>query len=560
MNETTLKKIKFFLKLYWIRILVVSLLSTIAVLFVILIFNGLRAWNQAEPFLKESQLAVAPLQIFMQIVMGLIFATTYVYLFVFVLYRRGQGFTQVKKKAVKGSSVGITWRDVIGMDAAKEEATEVVRLIKDRAQLTRIGGQILKGILMIGPPGCGKTYLAKAMATEADMPFITMSGSEFVEMFVGVGASRIRKLFSQARSLAELEGGCIVFIDEIDAVGAQRATDKGLGGQSEFNTTVNQLLVEMDGLKEKESNVIVIGATNAPEDFLDEALLRPGRFDRKIYVGKPGLEDREKLFSYYLHSIVCDATIDAQQLARRAVGKTPADIANIVKEAALITIRNKKEKVSIKEISEAMDRIELGIKSNIKLSKKEKELTAYHEAGHALATYYLHPTDDVFKASIIPRKSILGAVYHTAREEIYSSSKERILAEIKVALGGYAAEKIKFNTTSDGVLSDFKKAMYLAHNMVWNLGMGESGLVGAYEMIDAASGNWSRAKTGSFISEQLKQQLNTETQNILQKCLGDVTELFQRQREMLDKLAQELIRKEELDYDDIIAVFNEAKK
>ncbi len=560
MNETTIKKIKFFLRLYWIRIIVISLLSTIAVLFVVLIFNGLRAWNQAEPFLKESQLAMAPLQIFIQIVMGLIFATTYVYLFVFVLYRRGQGFTQVKKKAVKGSSVGITWRDVIGMESAKEEAIEVVRLIKDRAQLTRIGGQILKGILMIGPPGCGKTYLAKAMATEADMPFITMSGSEFVEMFVGVGASRIRKLFNQARSLAELEGGCIVFIDEIDAVGAQRSTGSGFGGQSEFNTTVNQLLVEMDGLKEKESNVIVIGATNAPESFLDEALLRPGRFDRKIHVGKPGLEDREKIFSYYLRSVKFDVTIDPKKLARRAVGKTPADISNIVKEAALIAIRNKKEKVSIKEVTEAMDRIELGVKSNIKLSKNEKELTAYHEAGHALATYFLHPTDDVFKASIIPRRSILGAVYHTAREEIYSSSKERILAEIQVALGGYAAEKIKFNTTSDGVLSDFKKAMYLAHNMVWNLGMGESGLVGSYETIDDSSSGWSRARTGSFISEQLKQQLNTETQNILQKCLNDVTELFQRQKGMLDKLAQELIAKEELDYDEIIAVFGEAKK
>jgi cell division protease FtsH len=186
------------------------------------------------------------------------------------------------------------------MDEAKQEALEVVKLIKDRAELQRIGGRILRGILMLGPPGCGKTYLAKAIATEAKMPFISMSGSEFVEMFVGVGAGRIRSLFKQARRLAEFEGGCIIFIDEIDAVGAQRAVDRGSGGQTEANTTVNQLLVEMDGLKEKDTNLIIIGATNAPESFLDAALLRPGRFDRKIYVDRPNLDDRMKLFEYYL--------------------------------------------------------------------------------------------------------------------------------------------------------------------------------------------------------------------------------------------------------------------
>ena len=558
MKPINYKKLKFYLSLYWIRAIVIILLSVIGVLFVIVMAKGIRAWNEAEPFLRESQLAVAPMQLFLQIVMGLVWAVVYTYMWYWMMFRRSSQFNQVKKKAIDGKTVGIKWTDVIGMDAAKLEAIEVVRLIKDRAQLAKIGGQILRGILMIGPPGCGKTYLAKAIATEAGMPFISMSGSEFVEMFVGVGASRIRKLFKQARDLAELEGGCIIFIDEIDAVGAQRSVDRGFGGQTEANTTVNQLLVEMDGIKERESNIIVIGATNAPENFLDEALLRPGRFDRKIYVGHPGLNDREKLISYYLKTVKYDPSIDAKKLARRAVGKTPADIANIIKESALIAIRNKKDLVTLKEISEAMDRIELGIKSNIQLSTKEKEITAYHEAGHALATYFLHPTDDVFKASIIPRRESLGVVYHTPKEESFSNSKEKLLAEIKVCLGGYAAEKIKFSTTSDGVSSDFQKAMYVAHQMVWNLGMGEGGLVGSYEIIGSGRKGWQRNSENSFISEKVKEQLNSETQNILQACLKDVFDLFNRQRALLDKLATELITKEELDYDEIIAIFGKS--
>ena len=267
--------------------------------------------------------------------MALIFGVVYTFMWYWLFMKRGaQSFTQTSKKSVAGESVGITWDDVIGMDEAKEEALEVVKLIKDRAQLQRIGGKILRGILMLGPPGCGKTYLAKAIATEAKLPFITMSGSEFVEMFVGVGAGRIRSLFKRAQQLAELEGGCLIFIDEIDAVGAQRAMDKGFGGTTEHNTTLNQLLVEMDGLKEKDYNIVLIGATNAQEKVLDEALLRPGRFDRKIYVDKPNLDDRQKLFSYYLSKVKYDPQdLKIERLARITVGQSPADIANIVREA-----------------------------------------------------------------------------------------------------------------------------------------------------------------------------------------------------------------------------------
>ena len=340
----------------------------------------------------------------------------------------------------------------------------------------------MKGLLMLGPPGCGKTYLAKAIATEARLPFISMSGSEFTEIFVGVGASRVRKLFAKARNLAYGYGGCIIFIDELDAIGRARQLSWG-GGGSETNATQNQLLVELDGLKEKSGNVIVIGATNAPEETLDKALLRPGRFDRKIYVIRPGLEDRKKIFEYYLGKVRKESDIDIGRLARRAVYKTPADIANIVMESALITTRRKKEKISMKELSEAFERIELGIKHRLTMTKGEKEMTAYHESGHLIVLYLLHPTEDVFKASIIPRRGTLGVVHPQPREELYTQSKEKLLADIKVDLGGYIAEKIKYGTTSSGVASDFADAMKIAHFMVWRLGMGGSGYAGDYTQI-----------------------------------------------------------------------------
>jgi cell division protease FtsH len=311
-----------------------------------------------------------------------------------------------------------------------------------------------------------------------------MSGSEFVEMFVGVGAGRIRSLFKNARQLAELEGGCIIFIDEIDAVGAQRSVDRGFGGQTESNTTLNQLLVEMDGLKEKDLNIVLIGATNAPENFLDQALLRPGRFDRKIYVDLQGLEDREKLFEYYLKKVKYDQTgLRIDKLARVAVGYTPADVANIVRESALIAIRNKKEIISSKEIEEARERIALGIKRKIKLSPEEKWLTAYHEAGHAIVTYLKAPGKDVFKATIIPRKSTGGVVWTPEKEETFIKDQNDLLTDIKISLGSFAAEKLKFGFTTAGVDSDFQNALVIAHSMVWRWGMGKSGLIGNFHAI-----------------------------------------------------------------------------
>lgn len=546
------KQTKFFFKLYWARILLIIVTVVIAITLTFLIINGIRAWNQVESYLRQSQLAMIPIQLYLQLVMSLMFGITYTSMWYWLMFKRGaQSFSQKHKKSISGKDINITWKDVIGMDEAKEEALEVVKLITDRAELQRIGGKILKGILMLGPPGCGKTYLAKAIATEAKLPFISMSGSEFVEMFVGVGAGRIRSLFKQARQLAEYHGGCIIFIDEIDAVGAQRAMDSGFGGTTERNTTLNQLLVEMDGMKEKDLNIVMIGATNADERTLDLALLRPGRFDRKIYVDRPNLEDREKLFVYYLKQVQYDSNdVKIDRLARITVGNTPADISNLVREAALIAVRNRKTLISMKEIDEARERIALGIKRRIKLRDEEKWQIAYHEAGHAIVTYLLVPTQDVFKITITPRGHTGGVTWTPEREEIFVHDKNKILSRIKTALGAYAAEKIKLGMTTSGVDMDFQQAMYYAHNMVWRLGMGKSGIIGNFYAID---GSW-------FISSETKTRLDNDVQDILNTCLREIEVLLKKEEPLLDRLAKELVAKEELNYDEIEAIFKEFGK
>ena len=430
--------------------------TIIIVVFVIIILLILSVVGlmSLESFYRKMTLATMPVQFIMAGIHAAIFV------FMYLTFMRG-GFAKLDKAPIKGRDVSIVWDDVVGMDDAKVEAKEVVSLIKDRAQVTKMGGSVVKGLLMLGPPGCGKTYMAKAIATEADMPFISMSGSEFVEVFVGVGASRVRKLFKKARFLAYGYGGCILFIDEIDAIGRGR-TFSSMGGQ-ETNSTLNQLLAEMDGLKGKDENIVVIGATNAPEQTLDQALLRPGRFDRKFMVTKPSQEDREKLFKFYFDKVKAEPNLDMGRLARRAVWKTPADIANIVKEAALIATRHKKQAIGLKEISEAFERVDLGIKYKLTVTPKEKEMTAYHESGHLITTFLKAPSKTVFKASIIPRRGSLGVVWSPEKEELHSRSKEQLISEIMMSLGGYAAEKVKYNTTTTGVGggtgSDFSQAM-----------------------------------------------------------------------------------------------------
>ncbi len=556
------RRIKLFFQFHWIGITIAAVSVAIGISLIIFLRNAIIAWQTSESYFKKATLAQSVISFYIWIVVYIISMPLMGLTWMWIMRGGAARFSKLHAKAVSGKDIRIKWNDVIGMEESKQEAMEVMRLITDRAHLQRIGGQILRGILMIGPPGCGKTYLAKAIATEANLPFIAMSGSEFIEMFVGVGASRIRKLFKQARQLAYTEGGCIIFIDELDAVGAQRAVDRGFGGQTESNTTLNQLLIEMDGMKEKDCNVVVIGATNAPEGFLDAALLRPGRFDRKIYIDLPNLEEREKLFEYYLKDVKCDTSIDRTRLARLTVGNSPADIANLIKESALIAVRNKKEAISMKEISEAYDRVEMGIKHKIVFTQKDREKIAYHEAGHAIAMYFFAPHQDVFKATILARGGALGFVMPHPREEIHVRNKEQYLGDIKVNLGSYVAEKLKLNITTSGVSHDFTTAMWIAKRMVWEWGMGKSGLVGNYSLLETMPSDYGifRGESASFVSEKTKEQLNNEVQEILQGSLKEVEDLLRRESTLLDRFAQELLAKDELDYDEIEAIFKEFGK
>ena len=545
------KKIKLFLSMYWMRILIISGIAALTISLIFFIASGIKAWKDADPYLRQSQMAMAPIQLYMQLVMSIFFGMIYTLMWYWLFMKKGaSSFTHTKKKSVSGEEINITWNDVIGMDEAKEEALEIVNLIKDRAQLQRIGGRILRGLLMLGPPGCGKTYLAKAIATEAKIPFIAMSGSEFVEMFVGVGAGRIRSLFKTARRLSEFQGGCIIFIDELDALGARRGMDAGFGGTTEHNQTLNQLLVEMDGLKEKDSNIVIIGATNAPQDILDAALLRPGRFDRKIYVDRPSLEDRAKLFAYYLKTVQYDPnSVKIDRLAKISVGQTPADIYNIIRESALIAVRNKKQLITMKEIDDARERIALGIKRRFKYSPEEKLHTAYHEAGHAIVTYLLVPKKDVFKITITPRGQTGGVTWVPEREETFIEDKKKLLDDIKISLGSYAAERIKIGYTTSGVGGDFRSAFSTAHDMVWRVGMGKSGLIGDFHAI-----------SNNYISEETKARLDNDVQDILNTCLKEVEELLKKEEAIIERLAKELVAKEELNYDEIEAIFKEFGK
>jgi len=541
------ESIRLFFELHWIKI-AVGLVLTLSLLWPILALSGIDSYQRSYILAFFS---LTPIQ-----------SVLYAGIFVAMLYwlhYGGGSFSKLNKSKIKGEQVSVRWDDVIGMEEAKREAWEVVELLKDHAKVTQIGGKVLRGVLLSGPPGCGKTYLAKAIATESGLPFLSISGSEFIEIFVGTGPARVRKIFKKAQQHARLSGGCIIFIDELDAVGTSRGADLGFGAQTERNNTVNELLVQMDGLESQRYNVVVIGATNANESVLDQALLRPGRLDRKIYVDRPGLEDREKLYGFYLAKVKADAAIDVARLARRSVWKSPADIENIIKEGALIAARNKREAVTFKDLSEALERIELGFKRRRKMNEEERRRIAYHEAGHVVVTYLLHPTDDVFKASIISRRDALGVVYHQPREELFTYSRSRILANIKAALAGYAAEKLKFESTSDGVAADFRNAMTQAHNMVWRLGMGTNGFIGDYEAL-LSSWAFREAGSGDRIADRTKERLNEETHKILAECLGDVEALLRKEDVLLERFAQELLKKDELEYDDIEAIFVEYGK
>ncbi len=522
---------------------------TLTIIASVVFLLGLSVWamSKLESFYRIMQLATMPIWFLSMLIGSVISALIYVSLMLGL-------FSKMDRKQIKGEQVNVRFDDVIGIEEAKEEAWEVVELLKDRAQLKKVGGKILRGILLEGPPGCGKTYLAKAIATEAGIPFLSMAASDFVQIFVGVGATRVRKTFKDARRQAFANGACIIFIDELDAVGRAR-TFSSMGGQ-ESDQTLNALLVEMDGLQGRQENVVVIGATNAAEGVLDSALLRPGRFDRKIYVDRPNLEGREKVFKFYLSKVQVDPGVDVGRLARITVGKTPAEIENIVKEAALIATRNKQEKITYKDISAAIERVELGVKHRKSMTEQERRRVAYHEAGHLITLQVFHPTDDVFKASIIARRGTLGVVYHNPREELHTQGKDKLLADIKVSMAGYVAEKIVFGETSSGVYGDFQHAMAVAHQMVWSFGMG-SKYLGDWMM---PFGRQAILNGNPMLSESVKADLNAETNAIFRSCAEEVEKMLTKERVILDRFANELLKREELEYDDIEQIFAEYGK
>lgn len=530
-----MKKFLFYFSRYWIFLVILA----ICVVSFSLPFVFLRL---VESYTRNYILASTALYL----PLGLIQSVIFVVLMYWLHY--GGGFGKLKKSRIEAGNVNVTFKDVVGLEEAKKEAMEVVALLRDRTRVKQIGGKIIKGILMIGPPGCGKTLLAKGIATEAGIPFLSIAGSEFVEIFVGVGASRVRKLFKTARQYAHAYGACIVFIDELEVIGRGR-TFSFLGAGEETNSTQNQLLVEMDGLTGKNEHVVVIGATNANVDVLDKALLRPGRFDRKIFIAKPNLAEREEILKYYLSKVKFDETVDVGRLARKSVYKSPADLENIVKEAALIAARAKRDKISQKDISGAIDRIDLGIAHRLNMTQHERELVAFHEAGHLVVLYFLHPTDDVFKASILSRGEALGMVHQQPREERFTRSRKDLVADVQVSLAGYMSEKIKFGVTSSGVASDFQHAMKAAHDMVWRYGMGSGGQLGDFSFMPEA-----------HMSEQLKQSLNQQTQDLIQHCAREVETFLRRESMIVERFAKELLGREELEYDEIEAIFKEYGK
>ncbi len=452
------------------------------------------------------------------------------------------------EEKILSNKVNVKWDEVIGMNSAKEEAWELIDMLKDRSLLKSIGGKIVKGILLLGPPGCGKTYLAKAMATEAGFPFISVMGSDLVGIYVGEGARKMRDVFKEARQLAKAEGGCIIFFDEIDTFGTARVEERGFGGGISHNATINQFLTDLDGLRQQENNIIVIAATNVSEDKLDQAILRAGRIERKIYVNLPNLKERIDLFKHYLSKVKITEDVNADVLGRKTLWFSPSDIDSMIREAGLIALREKRDIINFKDLSAAYDRILYGAKSNTILSEAEKEWVAYHEAGHAIIGYMLHPTDDVIKATIIPRKGALGFVAPRPREEVHIQKRDWFVAKIKVVLASYAAEMIKYGTTGSGVSSDFQSAMYYAHSMVWQYGMGKSGRIGNWQQLVNQSGQ-------NFISEKTKEILDDDVQDILQACLKDAAAILDKNRALLDYFAQELLSKGELEYDEIEAIF-----
>lgn len=453
---------------------------------------------------------------------------------------KAMGFGKSKAKLLSDKGPKITFKDVAGIDEAKDELTEIVDFLRDPSKFQKLGGKIPKGCLLIGPPGTGKTLLAKAIAGEANVPFFSISGSEFVEMFVGVGASRVRDMFEQGKRNAP----CIIFIDEIDAVGRHRGIGMG-GGNDEREQTLNQMLVEMDGFEANEG-VVIIAATNRP-DVLDNALLRPGRFDRQITVSNPDIDGREKILQVHLKKVKYSAKIVPRIIARGTPGFSGAELANLVNEAALIAARRNKKEVEMHDLEEAKDKVMMGVeRRSMIMSYEQKKLTAYHEGGHALVSLYCPASDPIHKATIIPRGRALGMVMRLPENDRFSMPRDKMDADIAVAMAGRVAEKIIFGKekVTSGASSDIKMATRMAKAMVTDWGLSDK--VGPVYHGSAGEDMYANRNSSSDRSESTSELIDEEVKKIVTTGYDLAKDILTKHLDQLHILAKALIEYETL--------------
>ena len=479
----------------------------------------------------------------------------FVFSFLFRRMSSGGGMMGVGKSNAKmygmEKSTGVTFKDVAGQDEAKESLTEIVDFLHNPAKYTKIGAKLPKGALLVGPPGTGKTLLAKAVAGEAGVPFFSLSGSDFVEMFVGVGASRVRDLFKQAQQSAP----CIIFIDEIDAIGKSRDSRYG-GGNDEREQTLNQLLAEMDGF-DTSKGLLILAATNRP-DVLDKALLRPGRFDRRIIVDKPDLKGRVNILKVHSKDVLMDDTVDLEAIALATAGAVGSDLANMINEAAINAVKSGRNVVSQKDLFESVEVVIAGKeKKDRLLSPQEKKIVSYHEVGHALVTALSKNAEPVQKITIVPRTmGSLGYTMQVPEEEKYLMSKEELMTRIYTLLGGRAAEEIVFNSVTTGASNDIERATKLVRNMITLYGMSDRfGLMG----LETVENQYLDGRTVLNCSDRTAAEVDDEVKLVLKDAYSKVKQMLAENREVLDKVADFLIDKETITGKEFMNIFNEVK-
>ena len=477
------------------------------------------------------------------------------FVFLFLQARGAQdsifSFGQSRARRFQKGTSRITFKDVAGIKEAKEELMEVVDFLKFPDKYTRLGARTPKGVLLVGPAGCGKTLLAKAIAGEANVPFFSIAGSEFMEMLVGIGAARVRDLFKTAK----LSAPAIIFIDEIDAIG--RARSMGLvGGHDEREQTLNQILVEMDGF-EPNAKVVVIGATNRG-DLLDSALLRPGRFDRRITVNYPDIEEREAILKLHAQGKPFDTSVNWQRVAKRTVGYSGADLENMLNEAAILAARKNKQAIDSDMVEEAATKVKLGPEKKRVQSEEDKKITAYHEAGHALVSYCLPHMDPVHRISIVARGMSLGHTLIPPTQDLIHETKTRLIEQITTMLGGRAAEELMFHEVTTGAANDFNQATSIARAMVTDYGMSPLGPLAVNDMADIT--DWRRINEGSQVSQELLAKIDIEVSRILNDCFVQAKKILSKQRSRLSAVADALLVKENLDQDAFEAIMQSLPK